>query len=637
MKITFQNKLIIFIVLVVAISALPLIIISVYVSANSLKETYSVSAKHTINIVENNFNNVLNQLILTKTLTVKEEKDKLYEKAHQTSDLLYYLKSRKHSFSDQIEELNKNASNFFVYPMDNITKKPKLEFLSYFNMSGHNTTDIIESCYYSYNSDFYLVAQSDKIGKNLDKDLSNQFMLYVLPVDDLELVIVAYLEFDIFEFQYKNSVDTFDELVGNYFNEFSSDGLAAAYNLTTERVAVREDVKIADATLAKLKALVANKVYESNIISGDGDYIFYYKYMPSYNTVVFMGYPLDLIDSALIELGLNQLVFSLILLAVLLLISLRLSYSFFSPLNKLIKIVSHFSHYDFSKKPNFFKDKKIMQRSDEFGEMARTFEKMGEDLYTNITNLLKTNATKERLESELELAAQIQTGLLPKKLDNQAEFSLAAFLQPAKQIGGDLYDFFMIDEEHLAIAVGDVSGKGIAASLFMSIVMANIRTSLPTLVKPNKAMFEINNALCCNNPYNMFVTLFLGVYNIRTGELEYCSGGHPYPIVFNNRGARVIECEPDLVLGSISDIDYELQHLKLDKNDSLLIYTDGLSEARNINGDFYGEDGIINVLSILENKKPEVALQHVYVDAKQFFDSILQADDITLLILRREL
>jgi sigma-B regulation protein RsbU (phosphoserine phosphatase) len=190
---------------------------------------------------------------------------------------------------------------------------------------------------------------------------------------------------------------------------------------------------------------------------------------------------------------------------------------------------------------------------DEVGRLAESFVFMRAELRKNVKELMETTATKERIESELQIAHDIQMGILPKEFPpfpDRHEFEIYATLEPAKEVGGDLYDFFFVDDDHLCFAVGDVSGKGVPAALFMAVSKTLVKMEASKGLPAAEVLSRVNRQLAQDNPSLMFVTLFLGILNVRTGEVEYSSGGHDPPYVLSASGEiQPLELTDGVMLG----------------------------------------------------------------------------------------
>jgi sigma-B regulation protein RsbU (phosphoserine phosphatase) len=251
-----------------------------------------------------------------------------------------------------------------------------------------------------------------------------------------------------------------------------------------------------------------------------------------------------------------------------------------------------------------------------------------------------TAAQKERMESELNVAREIQRGIVPSifpPFPERAEFDLHASLESAREVGGDLYDFFLVDEDHLCLAIGDVSGKGVPASLFMAVTITLLRAVGHRVDEPDEVLARLNAALCRGNESAMFVTLFFGICDVRTGVLEYACGGHPAPYAVRADG-RVEELPRahGVGLGVSERARYERQVVTLEPGDAILLYTDGVTEAMAYEGGMFGPERIEEVLARGGGRLgADRLLQDVRDAVWDFAAGAEQYDDLTLLSFRR--
>jgi phosphoserine phosphatase RsbU/P len=275
---------------------------------------------------------------------------------------------------------------------------------------------------------------------------------------------------------------------------------------------------------------------------------------------------------------------------------------------------------------------------DEIGQLSDSFLMMQSQLKEYVHNLKKETAVREKFESELKIAHDIQQGILPKTFPpfpQRNDIDIHAALIPAREVGGDLYDYFFITEDILAVAVGDVSGKGIPASLLMAITRTLFRSRTHKGMTANEIMQDINSDLCKDNENAMFVTFFLGLINLKTGVLEYCNAGHNYPYILRKDGSVIcLDNTHGTPLGLFEDKGYGISSVRLHKRDCLVLYTDGVTEAMDVEGNLYGEDRLENVLTgtghdFVVKKITRCILENV----AEFTKNSVQSDDITLLVL----
>ena len=242
---------------------------------------------------------------------------------------------------------------------------------------------------------------------------------------------------------------------------------------------------------------------------------------------------------------------------------------------------------------------------------------------------------KERISAELALATRIQANSLPKvfpPFPERTEFDIYASMAPAKEVGGDLYDFFLIDEDHLGLVIGDVSGKGVPASLFMMVATSLIRNAVITGIGPAKALQTVNAQICARNPEEMFVTVWLGVLEISTGKLTAANAGHEYPAIKKADGRfEVFKDKHGFVIGGMEGIRYREYELQLEPGSKLFVYTDGLTEATNASEELMGMDRMVAALQSCENGSPKDILLGMNQAVERFVGAAPQFDDLTML------
>ena len=249
----------------------------------------------------------------------------------------------------------------------------------------------------------------------------------------------------------------------------------------------------------------------------------------------------------------------------------------------------------------------------------------------------REQAKRERLENELQTAAQIQTSMLPRSFPafpDRKEFDLFASMDPAKEVGGDFYDFFLIDDDHLGLVIADVSGKGIPAALFMMVSKAMIKNSAMSGLSPAAALEAVNRQVCANNQEDMFVTVWFGVLEISTGRLTAANAGHEYPALKAPDGAFALYKDPHgLVVGGIDEMVYQEYELRLEPGAKLFVYTDGVPEATNAGSELFGSERMLAALNQSGDAGPEALLQGVRRAVDAFVGDAEQFDDLTMLCL----
>ncbi len=282
------------------------------------------------------------------------------------------------------------------------------------------------------------------------------------------------------------------------------------------------------------------------------------------------------------------------------------------------------------------KDELYSKRKDEVGVLAAAFVYMLQELQKNIKELVTTTIAKERIESELSVARDIQLGILPKifpPYPEKTEFDLHAYLEPAREVGGDLYDFFLLDDDHLCLSIGDVSGKGVPAALFMAITKTLIQTYSETKKPISEIMTKINDVLSKDNPNCMFVTLLIGILNIKTGKLKYANAGHNPPLIKSGEKIFFQKGLSGPVVGALEKIKFKELDLTLKKGDILFFYTDGVTEAMNPQKELYSDERLKELVASFSGNHAEEIIEIVKQDIKIFAGEEPQYDDITMLSL----
>ncbi len=275
--------------------------------------------------------------------------------------------------------------------------------------------------------------------------------------------------------------------------------------------------------------------------------------------------------------------------------------------------------------------------TDEVGALAAAFLFMQVELKNNVRRLLETTAAKERYQSELNVAREIQMSFLPQELpiaDSHRECALYAVLEPAREVGGDLYDFFMLDDTRLCFTIGDVSDKGMPAALYMAITRTLIQSYTARDSDPARIIRLVNDSLSKDNPKSMFVTLILGILDLNTGQICYANAGHNPPIILNhNDRCEFIEGISGPVVGALEGMDYHNLYMTLTPGDSLFLYTDGVTEATNAHCELFSEERLVYAITHAHSTAPEPLIQHIRSRLREFVVDAPQSDDITMLMI----
>ena len=276
----------------------------------------------------------------------------------------------------------------------------------------------------------------------------------------------------------------------------------------------------------------------------------------------------------------------------------------------------------------------------ELGMLGTMLNTMTENLQKHMTAMHRLTQEKERIAAELDVATRIQTAMMPcifPPFPDRNEFGLYAFMRPAREVGGDFYDFFLVDDQHLALVIADVSGKGVPAALFMVIAKTLLKNHLQAGLSPCQALAAANNQLCENNSMNMFVTVWVGLLTLKNGHLRYSNAGHNKPLYMDaNCSAQAYTClgsKRGFVLGGMMDSSYADEHCTLGRGDRIVLYTDGITEAETSDSEQFGLQRLRHCADESLALPLEKAVQFVTTSVDDFAGNAPQADDMTLLLL----
>lgn len=281
----------------------------------------------------------------------------------------------------------------------------------------------------------------------------------------------------------------------------------------------------------------------------------------------------------------------------------------------------YFSHLDIKSK-------------NEIGGLHQSLTAMENGMKASFSEMLAASSEKERLGAELEIATTIQQGVLPQvspKFAGHPEYEIAASMKPAKEVGGDFYDFFYIDDDHLALVIADVSGKGVPAALFMMVSKMLVKDALMRGYSPSEALSFANDQLCENNPNEMFVTVWIGIVTLSTGEVVAANAGHEYPFLLREGGEyEMLEDPHGFVCGGMEGMPYEDYTFTLPKNGRIFVYTDGVNEAHNEDNALFEMERIGTTLNEDTNRPPQETIEAITEAIRAFVGGQEQFDDITM-------
>ena len=309
------------------------------------------------------------------------------------------------------------------------------------------------------------------------------------------------------------------------------------------------------------------------------------------------------------------------------------------PIGELSEASKNFisSNHEFSSEEFGYTCRDLTGLDSEIGELARSLTKMTADIEEYIDDLRTLNSQQEMYRAELNVAKGIQESFVPTNFSsiNGTGASIAASMNAAKYVGGDFYDFFMVDTDHLAIAIGDVSGKGVPAALFMAVTKYLIEGQSRPGFTPDEIFSKVNLGLCRNNEQNMFVTSWIGIIELTTGKLSYCNAGHNPPIVSRHgEDPELLSGPRSFVLGAKEGVKYRMAEIVMEPGDRILLYTDGVTEANDHFDEFYGIDRLMARVKENEDIPLNDQIKAITDDIAEFTKHAIQFDDITMLMLR---
>ena len=307
---------------------------------------------------------------------------------------------------------------------------------------------------------------------------------------------------------------------------------------------------------------------------------------------------------------------------------------------KIVKPVERMTKriYEISGTNLAFEMEDIYRTNDEIEVLAESFATLSKRTRNYIDQITKITAEKERIGAELELATKIQADMLPNifpAFPERAEFDIYATMTPAKEVGGDFYDFFLLDDDHLGLVMADVSGKGVPAALFMMMSKILVSNYAAMGGSPAKVLEQVNAQICKNNDEEMFVTVWFGVLEISSGKITAANAGHEYPIIRKADGSfELFKDKHGFVIGGMDDMKYKEYEITLEKGGTLFLYTDGVAEATNIENELFGTDRMLDALNQDREADPKTLLSNMKKSVDKFVGKASQFDDLTMLAVK---
>lgn len=276
---------------------------------------------------------------------------------------------------------------------------------------------------------------------------------------------------------------------------------------------------------------------------------------------------------------------------------------------------------------------KLNNVCDEISILTKSYNKMASDIIGYIKTVEEQVKREQNIKLTMNMAANILSGILPKPL-NDNKFSLSAYIKPARTLGGDFYDYIKLDDDRLLICIADVSSKGLPAAMFM--VVSSILVKCNRNLSPEKILYNVNNFLCETNSESMFVTMFVGIIDLKRKVFEFANAGHNYPIIWNGNNSQWLKTKPDLVLGLFPEVEYRINSIDIHDNFQIFLYTDGVNEAEDKDNNFFGNDRLEKLCKSLNPlaEGTNTQLKTIRSSIEEFSKGASQSDDITALVVK---
>ncbi|MCR5626292.1 MAG: SpoIIE family protein phosphatase [Lachnospiraceae bacterium] len=336
----------------------------------------------------------------------------------------------------------------------------------------------------------------------------------------------------------------------------------------------------------------------------------------------------NVLMDALFITGDSGLMFLLLLLLIIYFTNRNLQLNVVKPVEALINATESYE------KGNYELDYAAFKSDDELYHLATSFDEMSKRIEEYTKEVAAVAAEKEKQQAEMNIAMDIQNGNLPVNFEEFCEgkpFSLFAHMDAAKEVGGDFYDYFMIGEDRVCLLIADVAGKGIPGAMFMLICSTIVKNTARHFKEPNEILNELNLHLQ-DNKANLFVTIWIGIYDLKTNKLRYSNAGHEYPIIYKkNEGKYTLEIEDHDIACGIFEYDYAVGETELLPGDRIFVYTDGIPEAANAEGELFGNDRMMDAINSIKDTDPELIIENMRDAVTAFTKGAEQSDDLTCL------
>ncbi len=376
---------------------------------------------------------------------------------------------------------------------------------------------------------------------------------------------------------------------------------------------------------------------DNSHLASAGNYVDYYSYLgDACGRHVFIGMTYNLSDIRRSIIGqtargtINAMVLQIVLSIICLVL---LFYFVLIPLRNVQRNIRIYKKTKDSDKVAF--NLSAIRSHNEIEELAEDVVEMSREVESYVNEIEIINAEKQRISAELDLASKIQANTLPNQFPpfpDRREFDIYASMTPAKEVGGDFYDFFMLDDNHLGLVIADVSGKGVPAALFMMISMIQVHNAAENYMSPGKLLEIVNDQICSRNPEEMFVSVWMGILNITTGLLTASNAGHEYPALKTPEGNfELLKDRHGFVVGGLANMKYEEYTVQLRPGSKIFVYTDGVPEATDSEKKMFGTKRMIEALNIAPEESPRKIIRNVKNSIDEFVKDAEQFDDLTMM------
>ncbi len=665
---TIRSKLFFFITLVMLVTAGAVLFFTYQGVGDAMHKAGRESAQNVLNLVKLNIRDTYFKIRAGKIATIRERRDQLRDSAKISASVI--ARAGKLVESGNISEQRSREQILDWLGTIRFPQKVGVFALDQDGLVLAHTNPAMIGTSITHITDLKrrklaTAMRYDKVKKRGEyavfhwnppgKSSSGKMMAYFMPIADYQWTLGTVVSIEDIETEAQTKLDKAVESLSAIFADIHIAKTGCAMVLEGDRKILippcdnwggqgserpELDSKLIDAIMDAAKSDLGSAHYVPDAGQDKSELQIYANYFQPLDWYFAVYLPVEELRQPARALITRQTVVIGLIFIASLIISFFLVSRISKPLKMLANHAKEIAGHDFSQPitSEDTVDQVLGKYRDEVGGLARSFSFMKSELNQNIRELMETTATKERILGELDVARSIQMGILPKTFPpfpHSKALDLFAVLEPAKTVGGDLYDFFFIDEKHICFTIGDVSDKGVPAALFMVITRTLIKILADPDSTPAEIMVRINDTLSLDNPNSMFVTLIIGVLDVETGHVRYSNGGHNPPIVLRNDGE--ISFRDGIsgpAVGAMEEMPYEELELTLAPGESLFLYTDGVTEAMDKDNVEYSDERLLETVVSLADKSVTEVINGVMQDVCAHASNAgYQSDDITMLML----